>query len=764
MRRIGYSTLVWLVAAMWLTGCGAIQATAPGGTNISITGNTPKGVAERFLTGWGAGDVQAMYALVSARSREIYPLEMFQGFYEDVGEKVSLDEVTFTLNEVTMQGASAALTYDVTLISNRFGEITNEGRMMRFVREGDQWRVAWSTMDIFEGYTADATLEVSTEPQARANIYDRQGYPLVIENGEMIVLFARQSAMSDVAECERLLADLTLLPLQEMRRRFAANDRETRFYVGEIDPSVEQQYAGQLRNLCGMTRDNADIYTREGRQYMGQGGAVHATGYVGQVPAENSETWLNRGYDLTDIVGLTGIENAYQNQLAGQAERVLRIVEPGGTVLAELGRTTGTPPRPVYLSIDREMQMEAARTVAGAYNYAYNNWAMPDIVEPMGAGTGAMAIDVNTGAILAMVSYPTFQPGLFDPTNTFATNRGALLDGVVSDARRPMMNRVTADPVAPGSVFKIVTTAAAVNEGLVRPEESFYCGLTWDGSEQYGDTSSPRADWRLSDGLEPTGNIVPSQALTSSCDPFFYEFGARLFREQSPNTLARYANMMGLGGITNLNVYTQNASSIPVPPTVDDAINNAIGQGETTTTVLQTAVMVAAVANGGTVYEPQIVKQIGDDENYENVGQPQVAGNLDLSAEALAVVRQGMCDVTTDMEIGTARYVFVDSGYPPAYTVCGKTGTAEAGTYPHAWFVAYAPAENPEVAVVVMSEHSREGSEVAAPMARRILDAYFRQPVMPFPEWWEEDYVPLVAPSSALESAQASQSTAAGGE
>ena len=384
-------------------------------------------MAERFLEAWDAEDTAGMYALISTRSQELYDAETFSNFYATVDEQLNLDGVTFTLHDVTLQGMTAELTYDVVLNSTIFGELTDEGRMMRLMQQGEQWRVAWSTMDIFDRYTAESTLEVDSESQPRENIYDRQGLPLVIQDGEMTVLYARQEAMSDIAACQRLLADVLHRPLQDMQNRFANYLPDNRFYIGEIDPDVEQRYAADLNNLCGMSRNSADIYTREGRQYVGQGAAAHATGYVGQVPADESDQWLARGYSLTDIVGLTGVENAFQSQLAGQPERVLRIIEPGGTVLSELGRTEGAPPRAVYMTLDRNLQLETARTVSGAYNYALNNWASPNIVESTGAGAAAVAIDVNTGAIRAMFSYPTFQPGLFDPSNTFATNRGSLL-------------------------------------------------------------------------------------------------------------------------------------------------------------------------------------------------------------------------------------------------------------------------------------------------------------------------------------------------
>lgn len=734
MRRF----LIFLVLVM-LTGCNALPFPQSEG-GISIGGNTPTAAAESFLKAWGTGSTDEMYSQISARSQGIYTPEAFNRSYQGLIEDIGLNGVEYTINDVHMQGVSAAIDYDLTLQSALFGEIQDTGRTMRMVKEGEQWRVAWSTMDIFEGYTAEANISVDSDPQPRENIYDRNGNPLVLENGTISVLYARQQAMSDVFACQRLLADLLYTPITDIQQEFQNYLPDARVYVGEVDEYIELEYAARLRDLCGMSRDSGDIYTRQARQYIGQGAAVHVTGYIGPVPEEDRARWINLGYSETDYVGLTGIEFAFQAQLAGRPPRVLRLYEPGGTLLRELGRTAGTPPQPVYLTIDRNLQIEAARALAWGYNYAINNWGRPDI----SPGAGAVVMDVNTGAILAMASYPTFQPTLFDP-ESYAPNRGPRLAAVQSNPRAPMLNRVTQERYSPGSVFKIVTTAAAINEGLTAPGELFECGLTWDGTG-YGDTFSPRLDWRFTDGLDAAGIINPAQALTSSCDPWYYEFGARLFLESGADTVTEYAHMMGYEGQPGTGIYPEASSYIPVPDTVEEAINNGIGQGDTQVTVLQTAMMVASVANGGTVYEPYIVEQIGQ----QRVGQPTVLNTLDIVPEALEVARRGMCDVTTDYDLGTAIGSFVDNEMPPPYTACGKTGTAQTNTYPNAWFVAYAPADNPEIAVVVMAERSREGSEVAAPMVRRILDAYFGAPQAPFPEWWEGEYVPLQVPENGV--------------
>jgi penicillin-binding protein 2 len=236
--------------------------------------------------------------------------------------------------------------------------------------------------------------------------------------------------------------------------------------------------------------------------------------------------------------------------------------------------------------------------------------------------------------------------------------------------------------------------------------------------------------------------------------------GAELARRHGNATLANYARQMGFGRTTGLvydPVIQEAPGQLAAVTSTDEAISAAIGQLDTQVSILQMARMVAGVANGGTLYTPYVVQQVGEGDNISFQGQPQVAGQMGLSQETLDIIREGMCAVTTDdavgrstgRPLGTAWFVFdsEDTGIAP-YTVCGKTGTAQTGRIePHGWFVAYAPADDPQIAVVVMVEHSREGSETAAPIVRRILDAYFGVTPAPFPSWWWEfEYVALQIP------------------
>jgi penicillin-binding protein 2 len=612
-------------------------------------------------------------------------------------------------------------------------------------------------MDIFDGYASGAQLSTDERRQPRGNIYDRNRELLVEQGGTVTELYVAQNEMSDYEGCLTLLADVLRQQRGDLVTMLNRYSVETIVPLGDVDPEEFAIYNQDLTNLCSIRTDS-----RETRRYVGHGSVVHVTGFVGQIQLDELESYERRGYTADDLVGRNGIEIQYEAELAGEASRVLRITEPGGLLVRELAGAEGAPPQSVTLTLDRNLQLAAAQALADAYNYAEGNWANRE----HSTGGGVVVLDIHTGAVLALASFPMFDPGIFNP-DTPIFNVGEYTINLGQDVRQPYLNRVIQNSYAPGSTFKIVTTAAAAATGVQSPDEIFYCPRIWTaGREQYGDSLPERFDWRNFEGEEfnfDTGEVTMAEALTASCNPFFYEMGALLF-DRGASTLRDYAVDMGLGNRTgfDMTLPSEAAGHLEVPLAVDAAISQAIGQQDTQVTILQMARMVAGVANGGTLYEPYIVQSVGvDGESPTFVAEPQIAGDMGLSAEVLDIVRQGMCMVTdrdvigrtSGEPLGTAWFVFDDpngTGIAP-YTVCGKTGTAQTGEIePHGWFVAFAPADNPQIAIAAMIEYSREGSETAAPIVRRILDTYFNAPPAPYPWWWfENEYVPLNIPEGS---------------
>lgn len=709
---------------------------------IEMTAGEPGDVLEAFIQAWASADFEAMHRLIAARSRELYPLQRFINQYTAAHSVIRFRGVSHSLSSVAYQGTTAIVHYDILISSATFGEIADDSRVMRMIQEGG-WKIAWSTMDIFDGMSSRARLRSERgDYPPRANIYDRSGAPLAEEPAKVYSLYAIKQDMRYVEDCLATLAEATLRQISSLRGFFADYLAETRFHVAEMDEARYTRYREALGADCAIVQTDgpfSKVLSYESRNYYGHGIATHVVGFVGAVPADELERWEARGRSAGDVVGRAGIEEAYDDVLAGAPQRYLRIVEDGNTVIRELAGALGSAPSPVTLTINRGLQEITAQALADAVSYAVPNWG------GITAGGAIVALDINSGAILAMASYPSFDPHIFNPETSY--NIGSALRRLDNDVRNPFVNKALAEQYTPGSVYKIVTELAAASERIWAPDSIFECGYIWRGGK-YGDSEAIRTDWRLLVDRVPTGPVTMAQALAASCNPFFYEMGALMFHAD-PLMQIDYAELLGFGapsGLIGLGIEAAGAVSPPREPAA--AINNAIGQGEVTVTVVQMAQLTALIANGGRFYQPYIVSHIGreGEADYAVVNEPTLKARLSLDATALQVVRDGMCIATTSREIGTAELVF--RGAP--YTLCGKTGTAETAGNPHAWFVAYYPREEPEIAFAGVMAQSREGSEVVAPMIRRILDVYLRQEVEPFPEWWRDPYEPVKSQQQAL--------------
>jgi cell division protein FtsI/penicillin-binding protein 2 len=274
-------------------------------------------------------------------------------------------------------------------------------------------------------------------------------------------------------------------------------------------------------------------------------------------------------------------------------------------------------------------------------------------------------------------------------------------------------------------------------------EQQFPCSREWFGG-QYGDSREFRTNWNT----ENEGIMNGQMAIVRSCNPYYWQMGVEL-EGFDPFLLPEYSRMMGLGVRTGIQGVQEETGRIPDPDyrssqnqtwTIADTLNLVIGQGDSAVNPLQVARMIAVIANGGNLVTPYLVNEIsliGEEPSY--VHEPQITP-LDLDQQVLADVREAMCAVTANPS-GTASFVY-EAWYDfqnYAVIVCGKTGTAQSGggTEPHAWFGAFAPSEDPQIAIAVVVENSCEGSEVASPIVRRIVEIYYGLPKSQWPPLWQ---------------------------
>lgn len=434
--------------------------------------------------------------------------------------------------------------------------------------------------------------------------------------------------------------------------------------------------------------------------------AAHLLGHVGEIDARLLSKSEYRSYNPGDIVGKSGIEKTMEKYLRGSDGGRQVEVTAAGREVKILNNLEASPGKNVYLTIDLDLQMAAERAFKGMSG-------------------AAVVMEVNTGKVLAMFSRPSFNPSIFTEKMTMKKWRS-----LVNDPLKPLENRATRGLYPPGSTFKIITAIATLWEGVIKPEDELFC----PGYYHFGDRTY--RCWK-SGGH---GYVNLHNAIVQSCDVYFYQLGTRL----EIRKLAKYAKMFGFGSKTGIHLEGEATGLIPDPEwklrfigerwNPGETILTTIGQGYVLVTPLQMACAISAIANGGTLYEPLVVEKVVDKEGqiiYSS--HTRVKRKINIPHRVLDPIRKALWGVVNE-PLGTGIRARL-----PSIDVAGKTGTAQTvairkgeeeksdfNLRDHAWFVCYAPFRNPEVAVVVIVEHGGKGGKVAAPIARQILEEYFR--------------------------------------
>ncbi|MCL4255805.1 MAG: hypothetical protein KJ043_18760, partial [Anaerolineae bacterium] len=423
--------------------------------------SSPQEIVTAFLDAWNNKDYETMYRYVTVNTVngvEEYPLQVFTNRYQTVGDTLALTELRYTIADTTLQGATAMVMYDMVFVSNTFGEIPDNGRRIRLINTPNGWRIAWSTMDIFDTLVSGAQIRIESRPSPRAVIYDRNGERLAY-SGTTTGFYTAKGRMTGEANCINTLARIMRVPPRLVENQLQPYNAETVFFLGELNTADFNANLSAL-SACGVQQG---FESRTHRIYEGNSMATHVIGYVGPIPAERLAEYTALGYGEGDIVGLSGVESAYQQQLGGKPASVLRIVDSSGTVLRELAGSAGTPPVPITLTLDARLQRITANALNEAFVTDTPIWAS------VSTGGAAVVLDVQTGEILALASYPFIQPNLFHPDST-TEDRGSALVAMLNTGE-PLRNRAASEQASPGSVFKIITMAAALNEGLSVPTD-----------------------------------------------------------------------------------------------------------------------------------------------------------------------------------------------------------------------------------------------------------------------------------------------------
>ncbi|MDX2161749.1 MAG: penicillin-binding transpeptidase domain-containing protein [bacterium] len=676
--------------------------------------------ARSFLDRWREGDLDGMYALLSFNSQEANPRQDFTDLYNAAALSMALENIDYTALTITrdpQQDEIAVFAYDAQFDTGLVGTFSDPGRSLRLVvdQQANDWRVAWSPGDIFAGMEAGGRLRFDPVIPNRANIYDSDGTILADQNARVVIVSIVPDDVPDRAACDALLAEAIDRPLETVQALIESRPSNWLVEIGIMEAQTYLDQSAALESTCEATFND-----RPARRYLESELAPHVIGYVGYPDPAQIDALEAQGFAQDAIIGRAGIELSWDSTLRGQPGGRLVVTGADGALVREIARATAQPGQSVWLTLDADLQRATQQIVADAYTQAKTSWAQNS------NGASAIVMDVRTGAILALVSYPTFDNNAYTVFPTMGRDAAqTLIADFQSDPRRPELNRVTQGAYPLGSVMKTVSAAAAADSGVYALDERYTCTGIWS-------RDIPRYDW-FGPGH---GTLNLAASLTNSCNPYYYEVGYQL-SQTDPYLLPTYARQLGFGGFSGLPDLPENPGLIGDPDwlqrtygtpwTYSEEVNMAIGQGYVQVTPLQVVRWFSAIANGGSLPRPYLVSQVGLLGDPMRTAYEPIYTPVNLRPEVLATIREGLCAVTIQSSLGTgtAEFVFRDS---PLQTlgVCGKTGTAQdEPRNSHAWFAAYAPRSTPEIAIVVMVENSGQGSEVAAPIARAIMEAYF---------------------------------------
>ncbi|MBI5044569.1 MAG: hypothetical protein HZC02_01455 [Candidatus Levybacteria bacterium] len=489
--------------------------------------------------------------------------------------------------------------------------------------------------------------------------------------------------------------------------------------IGEKTKLLTQEDA-----LEKIAKGDKSLFVDSLRQYPFKDAMAHVLGYVGQVDKEQLNSPLYQDYDITDFIGKTGIEYQYEPFLKGINGKRLVEVDASGKEVRILGQTDPTPGHDLLLTLDARLQQSA-----------YD--AMKDVHK------GAVVVTTPNGEVLALMSKPSFDPNLFTLTQSYkATNTAyPTVSAILTGENQPLLDRAISGTYPPGSTFKIVMAAGALESKKI------------DGSYKVTDkgkiTIGPYSysNWYFSQYGRTEGEVDVVKALARSNDIFFYELAAKI----GLSTIVETSKNMGVGKKLGIDLPGEASGVLPDEKWkqknvgeewyLGDTYIYGIGQGYLLTSPLQVNAWTQAIANGGKLYKPHLLKN----------AREEVIAKVPLSKEDISLIRSGMigaCDTggtawplfqfrikNSELRID-GKNILPDpqasnsaalSDYRHISIAC-KTGTAQHGTeetLPHAWITLYAPAYDPQIIITVLNESSGEGSSEAGPIAKKILESYF---------------------------------------
>ena len=651
-------------------------------------------LAQKFLNAWQAKNYSSMYEMLSSNTKRSFSLEDFTAYYEETVTNATLQSIDTEVLSTTLNPDSAIAKIKVTYNTSLFGSFDRE-MDMPFAWENDEWLVNWNSGLIMPELGSGSHLSLEVLANDRGAIYDRNGELIADETTAWsLAIIPNQIEDGKEGQLLNILSELTGKTPESIQASYE-DLRLTDWYVavGEASDADVQANWDTLTSLGGLQMSKYQT-----RYYYDGGIAPQAIGYVLSIPTDEVDAYREKGYQGDEYVGQAGLEKYAEEALAGKPAANLYVVDANNQVISKLNQADSRLAQNITTTLDKNLQIQAQNAI-------------------MGFKGAVVVMEVDTGRILAMASSPSLDTNLFDPNNT---NSSAVLNDLLNDGDQRLLNRVTQGTYPAGSIFKIIGMAAALESDLYTPDTTYYCGSYFE--ELQGEKFK---DWTVDHDLPASGTLTLTQGLIRSCNPWFYHIGLDLFRQKGATYLSDMARGFGLGSGTGIEQVAEDTGQIVDPSTDGDAVQQGIGQGDMLVTPLQIVRFTAAIANGGTLYSPQLIERITTTAGVDvSTLSPEATGTLPVSQETLEAIQTAMRGVVSS-RIGTAREPLSGLAIP----TYGKTGTAENPMGDsHAWFTGYTDENRedlPDIAVTVIAENAGEGSEIAAPIFRRVVETYF---------------------------------------
>ncbi len=530
----------------------------------------------------------------------------------------------------------------------------------------------------------------------RGSIFDRKGKPLVYSLIKFVVTIKPAYTRSSYIKQALSFLNRNL----DKEYDFSRRELMRRNYV--VDNNLSMDEAIKILERSDLP-EYLDVDFKFQRKYAEGENASQFIGYIGKISAQRLDHFLSKNYDIDENVGIDGVELFYEDYLHGNPGMETFVVDARRNFKGNYDSIPSQSGHSITLTIDEDIQKFCYQVMNSEY-------------EENGFRGVALVMNPKDASILAMVSTPSYDPNIFTAEKSLDE-----LEKVKKD--KPFLNRAISAIYPPGSIFKILIAYIALENKLISADTQFYCS----GKYYLKNWNKPFTCWIWTQYGTGHGyqNII--QALKNSCNVFFYE----LSNYVSSSDYLEGMELFGLGDRIGIDLPGEAKGFIPSRKLkamsrrggVDGEILNLfIGQGQLTVTPIQIANIFCAIANGGNLYKPYIVKHIEDiDGNIILETEPTLIRKIPLSYETRRILLDGLFKVVNERG-GTA----YKSKFDKSYKIAGKTGTAQnPHKDPHSWFVGFAPVEDPDVLILVLFENAGHGGDVAAPVAKKIFDFYY---------------------------------------